>query len=312
LVNVGAAPGRRSYLSETDRATLEDAAYGIRRLTIELVAYGQWGHMAGSVSMAELLATLYFRTAVVDPARPDWTERDRIVLSKAHTSPGLYAALALRGYFSIDELYGYCEIDGILEGHTDRTRTPGIETSGGLLGMGLSVAQGVALGLRIAGRSDARVWCILGDGELHEGNIWEAAMSAGHYRLGNLVAIVDSNRIMSKGRVSEFVDLEPLADKWRAFGWAVREVDGHDIDAVAETLDDMRAGDAAARPSVLIAHTIKGKGLAGFEDSHRWHTHAPDPATADELLRGLARLYDRPEIGYSRLEEPVKKEVFSV
>jgi transketolase len=309
---VGAASTRGPYLSESERVTLEDAAYEIRRLTIELVAYGQWGHMAGSVSMAELLATLYFRTAVLDPTRPDWSERDRIVLSKAHTSPGLYAALALRGYFPIEELYGYCEIDGILEGHTDRTRTPGVETSGGLLGMGLSVAQGMALGLRIAGMAEPRVWCILGDGELHEGNVWEAAMSAGHFRLGNLIAIVDSNRIMSKGRVSEFVDLEPLADKWRAFGWSVHEIDGHDLDAVATTLDDLRAGGPTARPSVLIAHTIKGKGLAGFEDSHRWHTHAPDPAMADQLLRGLAGLYDRPATGYSRILEPVKKEVFHV
>jgi transketolase len=196
-------------------------AFEIRRLTIEMVAYGQWGHMAGSTSMAEILATLFFRTARLDPARPDWPERDRIVLSKAHTSPGLYAALALRGYYPVEELYTYCEIDGLLEGHSDMTRTPGVENSGGLLGLGLSVAQGMAFANRIAGRLDSRVFCILGDGELHEGNIWEAAMSAGHYRLRGLVAIVDYNRIMSKGRLSEYLAVEPLADKWRAFGWQV-------------------------------------------------------------------------------------------
>jgi transketolase len=286
-------------------------AYEIRRLTIEMVAYGQWGHMAGATSMAELLSVLYFRTARLDPLRPDWPERDRIVLSKAHTSPGLYAALALRGYYRVEELYAYCEIDGILEGHSDMTRTPGVENSGGLLGLGLSVAQGMALANRITGRADSRVFCILGDGELHEGNIWEAAMSAGHYRLSGLVAIVDYNRIMSKGRLADYLGVEPLADKWRAFGWYVSEVDGHDLDAVARTLDDARAGHRD-RPTVVIAHTIKGKGLVGFEDSMRWHTHSPDPETADTLLRGLARMYGRPEVGYSRRDLPVKKEVFRV
>jgi transketolase len=298
-------------LHQDERRHLEDMAFEIRRLTIELVAWGQWGHMAGSTSMAELLAALYFRVARLDPARPGWPERDRVVLSKAHTSPGLYAALALRGFFPLEELYGYCEIDGILEGHTDMTRTPGLESSGGLLGMGLSVAQGMAFANRIAGRDDARVYCILGDGELHEGNVWEAAMSAGHYRLAGLVAIVDNNRIMSKGRLADYLDVEPISDKWRAFRWRVREVDGHDIDAVVATLEAARA-DAADGPVVVIAHTLKGKGLAGAEDSHRWHTHAPDPDTADELLRGLARMYGRAERGYSRRDLPVKKESLGV
>ncbi len=297
-------------LSAEERSHLEEMAFEIRRLTIEQVAYGQWGHMAGSTSMAEILATLYFHTARLDGAQPDAPDRDRIVLSKAHTSPGLYAALALKGFFSVEELYRYCEIDGILEGHSDMTRTPGLESSGGLLGMGLSVAQGMAFANRIA-RREAHVFCILGDGELHEGNIWEAAMSAGHYRLDGLTAIVDANAIMSKGRLADYLSVEPLPDKWRAFGWAVDEIDGHDLDAVVASLDAARAR-TAGRPTAIIARTLKGKGLAGFEDSHRWHTHAPDPATADELLRGLARMYGRPERGYSRIDAPVKKEVFRV
>ena len=300
-----------SHLSGPERSRLEDMAYEIRRLVIEMVAYSQWGHMAGSTSMAEVLAALYFRTARLDPSRPDWPERDRIVLSKAHTSPGVYAALALRGYFPVERLYEYCEIDGILEGHADMTRTPGIENSGGLLGLGLSVAQGMALANRIAGRADSRVFCILGDGELNEGNVWEAAMSAAHYRLRGLIAIVDDNGIMSKGRLSEYLAVEPLTDKWSAFGWHVMDVDGHDLDAVARCLDDAREGDGD-RPVVVIARTIKGKGLAGYEDSIRWHTHAPDPETADALLRGLAQMYGRPEGGYSRKHLPVKKEVFRV
>ena len=246
-----------AVLAPEERSRLEEVAYEIRRLTIELVAYGQWGHIAGSVSMAELLATLYFRSARLNPASPRWEERDRVVLSKAHASPGLYAALSLRGFFPIDELYSYCEIDGILEGHTDATRTPGVESSNGLLGMGLSVAQGMAFALRIRALDEPRVWCILGDGELHEGNIWEAAMSAGHYRLRNLVAIVDYNRIMSKGFVADYIGIEPLVDKWRAFNWHTIEVNGHDLDAVAEAFDEARFG-THDRPTVVIAHTIKG------------------------------------------------------
>jgi transketolase len=300
-----------AYLEPEERSRLEEAAYEIRRLVIEMVAYGQWGHMAGSVSLAEILAALYFRTAHVDPADPEWPGRDRVVLSKAHTSPALYAALALRGYYPVQTIYQYCEPDGILEGHADMTRTPGLDASGGLLGIGLSVAQGMALANRIVGRGDARVFCILGDGELHEGNIWETAMSAAHYRLRELIAIIDCNGIMSKGRLSEYLGVEPLVDKWTAFGWHAVTVEGHDIDAVARRLDEARDGEGD-RPIALLARTVKGKGLAGFEDSIRWHTHAPDPKTADELLRGLARMYGRPEIGYSRMGLPVKKEVFRV
>lgn len=298
------------YLSEDEKAQLEDFAFEIRRLTIETVAYGQWGHIAGSVSMAEILAVLYSRVLRVDPHNPDWPARDRFVLSKAHTSPGLYSALALAGFFPVDELYTYCDLGGRLEGHSDMRATPGLDSSGGLLGLGLSVAQGMAIANRIMRRA-GRVYCVLGDGELHEGNIWEAAMSAGHYRLSNLTAIVDYNKIMSKGRLDDFVTIEPLEAKWAAFNWYVRRVDGHDLDQLALTFDSV-ARDSQDRPTVVIADTIKGKGLVGFEDSHRWHTHAPDPATADSMLRGLARMYGRPEQGYSRIGAPVKKEHFVV
>ncbi len=298
------------YLAAAERTRLEDMAYEIRRLTIEMVAWAQWGHIAGSTSMAEVLATLYFHTAHLDPADPDRPDRDRIVLSKAHTSPGLYSALALRGFFAEAELYQYCDIDGMLEGHADMRRTPGLEASGGLLGMGLSVAQGMALADRIASRA-GRVFCILGDGELHEGNVWEAAMSAAHHRLERLVAIVDANAIMSKGRLDDYLSVEPLPDKWRTFGWTVEEIDGHDLDAVAGALDRAREG-GSGRPTAIVARTIKGKGLAGYEDSHRWHTHAPDPATADSMLRALARMYGRPERGYSRMDLPIKRETFRV
>lgn len=309
----GAACGARALsgrLTDTERAHLAEMAYQIRRLVVEMVAYGQWGHIAGSISMAEILAVLYFRELNIDPERPRWNERDRLVLSKGHTSPGLYAALALRGFFPVAELYRYADIDGILEGHTDMSRTPGVESSAGLLGMGLSVAQGMALGLRFQEASRARVFCILGDGELQEGNIWEAAMSAAHFGLDTLIAVLDYNKIMAKGFVSELMRIEPLTDKWRAFGWTVLEVDGHDLDDLATAFYRARWVLPSGKPIVIIAHTVKGRGITVAEQSYRWHTHAPNPITADAMLRDLARTYGRPEEGYSKIDLPAKKEVF--
>jgi transketolase len=299
-------------INDEERAQLEELAYEIRRLTIEQVAYARWGHIAGSLSMAELLAVLYGRELRIDPARPVWPDRDRLVLSKAHCSPGLYAAMAMRGFFPISELYNYCEIDGMLEGHTDASRTPGLETSAGLLGLGLSVAQGMAIGLRLRGNSRARVYCLLGDGELNEGNPWEAAISAAHFRLDNLIAIIDHNKIMAKDLVALQMGIEPLADKFEAFGWTVRQVDGHDLDAVARTLYDARWVAPVGRPVCVIAHTVKGRGIVEAENSSRWHTHAPSPDQADRMLRELAQSYGRPDQGYSLVGAPIKEEAFHV
>jgi transketolase len=299
-------------LSDEQRTELEQVAFDIRRLTIEQVAWAQWGHIAGAVSMAELLAVLYFRELRLDPDDANWDGRDRLVLSKAHTSPGLYAALALRGHISIDDLYEYCEIDGILEGHTDASRTPGVETSGGLLGMGLSVAQGMALGMRFSGNSRGRVYCILGDGELNEGNIWEAAMSAAHLKLDNLIAILDHNKIMAKDFVANQMGIEPVADKFRAFGWTVLDVDGHDLDAVARVLYEARWVIPVGQPILIIANTVKGRGILDAEGSAKWHTHAPKPPVAEAMLAELAEAYGRESSGYSRGSQAVKREVFDV
>src|SRR5512145_2848823 len=214
-------------------ALLEEAAYGIRRLSVEMITYGKWGHIGGAFSMAELLAVLYFHVLAVKPETPGWDGRDRLVLSKAHGSPALYAALALRGYYAIDEIYTYCGLGGF-EGHTDMTRTPGLESSGGPLGMGLSVAVGMALAMRFKENPRGRVFCILGDGETNEGNVWEAAMSAAHYHLDNLIAVIDYNKVMAKGFVWDEMAIEPFADKWRAFGWDVVEADGHDLPALVD------------------------------------------------------------------------------
>lgn len=293
---------------EIDR--LEEVAYQIRRYSLEMITYGCWGHIGGAFSIAEILACLYFSELKVKPEAPEWPQRDRFLLSKAHASPGLYAALALRGFFPVEELYTYCELGGRLEGHTDLKRTPGLESSGGSLGQGLSIAVGMALGFRFQENAYNRVYCLLGDGECNEGQIWEAAMSAAHYRLDNLIAIVDYNKVMAKGFVWDLMSIEPLADKWRAFGWEVLEVDGHDVESLLQVFHRARRVNVHGKPIVVIAHTVKGRGIDRAEFNYQWHTHPPEPEVADAMLRELARNYGRPEEGYSRLEKDVAKERF--
>jgi transketolase len=297
-------------VAETDLQRLDGMAYEIRRLSLEMITYGRWGHVGGSFSIAEVLAALYFEHMALDPANPGWAGRDRFILSKAHASPALYAALALRGFFPVDEIYTYCELGSRLEGHTDATRTPGLESSGGPLGQGLSIAVGQALGFRFKENAFNRVFCLLGDGECNEGQVWEAAMSAAHYHLDNLIAIVDYNKVMAKGFVWELMGVEPFADKWRAFGWDVLEMDGHDLEQVLQTLHTARYVSVHGKPVAIIAHTVKGRGLPETEFTYKWHTQAPSPEEADRMLRELARAYGRPETGFSRLNEPGSKERF--
>jgi transketolase len=296
-------------ISHEKFAELEEMAYQIRRLSVEMIAYGKWGHIGGSFSMAEILAVLYFQAMKIDPNDPKWEGRDRLILSKAHGSPALYAVLGLRGYYPVDRIYSYCELGGF-EGHTDMTRTQGLESSGGPLGMGLSVAVGIGLGLRFSENPRARVYCILGDGELNEGNVWEAAMAAAHYHLDNLIAIVDYNKVMAKGFTWDQMSIEPLRDKWLAFGWDVIEIDGHDILSIADSLYQARWVKPRGKPIVIIAHTVKGWGVEMAEFNYKWHTHAPDPATADKMLRELSHRYGKPEQGYSRLVQDADKEIF--
>ncbi len=298
-----------SSLTPENRLELEEYAYQIRRLSIEMITYACWGHPGGSLSMADILAVLYFHTMDTDPKRPKWEERDRLILSKAHTSPALYAALSLKGFFPQEDIYTYCEPGG-LEGHTDMRKTAGIESSGGPLGMGLSVAVGCACGLRLKENPRSRVFCLLGDGELNEGNVWEAAMAAAHYHLDNLIAVVDYNKVMAKGFVWDLMSIEPLVEKWTAFGWDVLEVDGHDLDALAETFYRARWILPRGKPIVVIAHTVKGRGIEMAEFNYKWHTHAPEPEIADAMLRSLSRRYNRPELGYSKLGEARAKESF--
>lgn len=296
------------YISLEKITKLEEIAYKIRRLSLEMITHGKWGHVGGSFSMAELLSVLYFHEMYIKPDEPNWNKRDRLILSKAHGSPSLYSVLALRGFYPLEKIFSYCQLGGF-EGHTNMQRTPGLESSGGPLGMGLSVAVGLAMGLRLDENPRSRVFCILGDGEINEGNVWEAAMSAAHYHLDNLIAIVDYNKVMAKGFVWEEMSVEPLTDKWRAFGWDTLEVDGHDIDALIRALHNARWVLPRGKPIALIAHTVKGRGLENAEFNYKWHTHAPDPEAADEMLKELARNYGHEELGYSKLNNGEAKDL---
>jgi len=288
-------------LSTEQIKRLEDHAYQIRRLSLEMITCGQWGHPGGSFSMAEIMALLYFHILRIKPEDPEWPERDRFILSKAHASPALYAALALRGYFPIEDLYCYCQVGGI-EGHTDMRRTKGLESSGGSLGMGLSIAVGMAWGLRRQELPKARVYCLMGDGETNEGNIWEAAMSASHYHLDNLIGILDYNKVMAKGFLWEEMSIEPVRDKWEAFGWDVIETDGHDICALEDAFYKARWITPRGRPILIIAHTVKGRGVEDTEFNYKWHTQHPTPEEADKMLKELSINYGKEVQGYSRLE----------
>ena len=253
----------------------------VRQRDLEMVYAAQLGHLGGEFSATDILVTLYLGILRVDPADPNAPDRDRFVLSKGHSAAALYSTLAEAGFISIDELSTFMKPLSRLSGHPDRTKVPGVETNTGPLGHGLPVAVGMALAARMD-RSPRRVYALTGDGELQEGSMWEAAMAAGHFGLDNLVAIVDRNRLQQGDATEQTIRLEPLADKWTAFGWAVREVDGHDHAAL---LDVFRAVPfTRGRPNLVIAHTQKGHGVAFMSDRAEWHHKVPN-AEQVELAR---------------------------
>jgi transketolase len=248
---------------------LERQARQVRRNVWRALRAGGSGHAGGSCSAADILAALYFHRLRVRPGEPDWPERDRFVLSKGHANAALGAVLAQAGFIDdaiLDRFYGLESPFGM---HPD-IKVPGVEMCTGALGHGLAVAMGMALGARIQKKA-FHTFVMLGDGELHEGSNWEAAMAASHYRLANLTAIVDHNKISQSGPVAEIVAIDPLADKWRAFGWEVRELDGHDMRDVVDTLDALPLH--PDRPTALIAHTVKGKGVSFAENTYLWHSN---------------------------------------
>jgi transketolase len=246
------------------------------------------GHPGGSLSIADVTAVLFLHEARLDPKNPRWPGRDRIFFSAGHKAPALYTGLALAGFIAMDEVLTLRRFDSICQGHPHSLKCPGVEISSGSLGQGLGVAVGAALGLRLEG-GDNRVYCIMGDGEQQEGSVWEAAMAAGHYRLDNLVAIVDFNRLQIDGEVESVMNIRPLADKYRAFGWNALECDGHSIPALLEAFQAARA--CKGKPTVLIAHTTKGKGVSFMENVAAWHGVAPK--TREQLDQALADILGR-------------------
>lgn len=262
-------------------------AWKIRDLATRTIAVGAWGHIGGCYSLAEILSVLFQGAAVLNPENPDDENRDIVILSKAHASPALYAAMTVAGVFPEDTLYTYCR-EGGLEGHLDQLRTPGVEMSGGSLGIGLSYAVGVALALKKQEQFHRRVYCIVGDGELCEGEIWEGMMSASQFHLDNLILIVDYNKVMAKGFLYEQMSMEPLAERITAFGWHALEIDGHDPAAISDALYRAKYICVTGKPVCVLAHTVKGRGVARCEFNYRWHTHAPDVETANEFLQELA------------------------
>lgn len=262
------------------------AASRMRRDIVEMIAAAGSGHPGGSLSAADIVATLYFGGVLRhDPAAPSWPARDRFVLSKGHAAPVLYAALAEAGYFGRDHLATLRRLGSMLQGHPDSKKTPGVEVSTGSLGQGLSVASGMALGLRTSPDDDRTVFCLLGDGELQEGQVWEAAMFAAHHGLDNLVAIVDDNGLQIDGACSEVMCLGAIASKFASFGWHTFEVDGHDPEALYGALQAARGHEGA--PAVVVAKTTKGKGVSFMEDDAGWHGKAP---TAEETEAAIAEL----------------------
>ncbi len=277
-------------------------AQRLRIEVLQMVFGAQSGHIGGPFSAAEIVASMYWHHLRIDPTRPDWAERDRFVLSKGHASALLYAALAHRGFFATEELQTFRRLGSRLNGHPDRD-VPGVEMAAGPLGHGIAVAAGMALALRMgvakpaalsapsAHASRARVYVLAGDGELNAGIVWEGVMMAAKYGLGNLVVIVDCNGVQQTGATADVMPLEPITDKWRAFGWDVQDIDGHNVAQILDALD--RADEIHGRPSVIIARTTKGKGVDFMEYDHRWHGGVPGREDYDramlQLEEGLRR-----------------------
>lgn len=267
-----------------DYQALEKISTSIRRDIIEMLHAAGSGHPGGSLSAADILTVLYFHEMKVDEKNPKWQERDRFVLSKGHAAPVLYAALAEKGFFPKEELYKLRKVDAMLQGHPDMKGTPGVEMSTGSLGQGFAASLGMALATRID-NNPARVYALLGDGELQEGIIWDTAMAAAHFKVDNLTAIIDLNGLQIDGPNEEVMGVEPVADKFRAFGWHVIEINGHDFKKIVAAFDEAR--NIKLKPTLIIAHTVKGKGVSFMENSVGWHGNAPKKEDADKALAEL-------------------------
>ena len=279
-------------MTKADLGQLQQIARESRVQIIRMLAHGGSGHPGGSLSVIDILTVLYFYRMRYDAKHPLWEDRDRLVLSKGHCVPAQYVCMARAGYFPESALLTLRKLGSPLQGHPDRVALPGIEAATGSLGQGLSISVGMALGLKLAGKS-ARVYCIVGDGEIQEGQVWEAAMSgpkvgAPDHSLDNLCVILDYNGIQLDDHVKKVLDIEPIVDKWKAFNWAVIEIDGHDLGQIEKALDQAEA--IHGKPVFIVAHTVKGKGVSFMEDNPEWHGKAPSPAEAVRAVREILGL----------------------
>jgi transketolase len=287
-----------NYHDEQLVKDLSAKAQSFRMKVLEMVYAGQTGHIGGAFSIAEVLTALFFHHMKVDPTRPDWPERDRLIFSKGHACAMLYTCLAHRGFFPVEELATFRKFNSRLQGHPDPIKTPGVEVAAGPLGHGICIGVGMALALRDAASykpsaqsapsamaSTAKVYVICGDGEINSGVIWEGLMEAAKFRVGNLTVVLDYNGIQQCGATSDIMPTEPIADKWEAFGWHVQEIHGHNMAEVLDALD--RADEVHARPSVIIARTTKGRGVELFEYDNRWHGAAPNEAQYKQAMKEL-------------------------
>ena len=274
----------RSEITGTDIITLKEKATTLRIEILKMLTEAGSGHTGGSLSAADIVTALYFSKMRHDPKDPKWRERDRFILSKGHAAPVLYAALALSGYFDKKLLKTLRKLGSPLQGHPCSKFLPGVEISTGSLGQGLSIANGIALGFRMDGLN-ARVYCLLGDGEIQEGQVWEAAMTASHYKLDNLCAIIDNNGLQIDGHCCDVMYIEPIVKKWDAFGWHVIDINGHDMEAILAALNEAEM--VKGKPTMIVARTVKGKGVSLFEGKVEYHGLAP---THEELEIALKEL----------------------
>ena len=272
-------------MTNAEKLTLAKHACHIRMGVIEGTHSAKCGHPGGSLDIAEVLSYLYFVDMNIDPREPKKPDRDRFVLSKGHAAPCYYAVLGERGFFDKAEFKNFRQLHSFLQGHPDAKKCPGVDASTGSLGQGISIAVGMALGAKKLDHSDVKVYTLLGDGELQEGQVWEAVMTAAQHKLDNLCAMVDYNRVQLDGTLAEIKDLGDLAAKWRDFGWNVIELDGHDIQAVVEAYRQAKV--CKGKPTVLMANTIKGKGVSFMENDCNWHGNAPN---AEQLRQALSEL----------------------
>ena len=269
-----------------DIKELTKKAVEIRKGIIEAVYWAQSGHPGGSLSVADILTVLYFNEMNIDEKNPNWEDRDRLVLSKGHCSPALYSCLANRGYFPIEDLKTFRKIDSYLQGHPDKNKVPGVDMTTGSLGQGLSAANGMAIVAKMDNK-DYRVYCILGDGEIEEGQIWEAAMTSNKYKLDNLCVIVDNNNLQIDGTIEEVMSSYPIDEKFRSFGFEIIKINGHDIEEITKAFEV--AKNIKGKPTCIIAKTVKGKGISYMENQVGWHGKAPNEEQYKEAIAELEK-----------------------